>query len=49
MLPPAPDATGVPGGGETVMGQMIRFQEILRRLAIIDEGFVRTRPGSGSA
>jgi len=26
------------------MGQTVRFQEILRRLAMIDEGFVETRP-----
>ena len=29
------------------MGQMIRFQEILRRLAIIDEGFVEDQAGLG--
>jgi hypothetical protein len=46
-LPPAPDAIGVPGGRETVMGQTVRFQEILRRLAIIDEGFVEDQAGLG--
>jgi hypothetical protein len=31
------------------MGQTVQFQEILRRLAMIDEGFVedQTRPDSG--
>jgi hypothetical protein len=30
--------------GRRHMGQTVRFQEILRRLAMIDEGFVETRP-----
>jgi len=29
------------------MGQTVRFQEILRRLAIIDEGFVEDQAGLG--
>ena len=29
------------------MGQIVRFQEILRRLAIIDEGFVQDEAGLG--
>jgi hypothetical protein len=29
------------------MGQAVRFQEILRRLAIIDEGFVEDQAGLG--
>ena len=29
------------------MGQIVRFQEILRRLAIIDEGFVDDQAGLG--
>jgi alkylhydroperoxidase/carboxymuconolactone decarboxylase family protein YurZ len=29
------------------MGQIVRFQEILRRLAIIDEGFVEDHAGLG--
>jgi 4-carboxymuconolactone decarboxylase len=29
------------------MGRMVRFQEILRRLAIIDEGFVEDHVGLG--
>ena len=29
------------------MGQAIRFQEILRRLAIVDEGFVEDQAGLG--
>ena len=29
------------------MGQIVRFQEILRRLAIIDEGFVEDQAGIG--
>jgi len=29
------------------MGQTVRFQEILRRLAIIDEGFVENQAGLG--
>ena len=29
------------------MGQVVRYQEILRRLAIIDEGFVEDRAGLG--
>jgi alkylhydroperoxidase/carboxymuconolactone decarboxylase family protein YurZ len=29
------------------MGQMVRFQEILRRLAMIDEGFVEDQAGLG--
>jgi len=29
------------------MGQTVRFQETLRRLAIIDEGFVEDRAGLG--
>jgi hypothetical protein len=31
------------------MGQTVRFQETLRRLAMIDEASSRTRPGSGIA
>jgi hypothetical protein len=41
-LAPAPDATG---GEERSMGQTDRFQEILRRLAIINEGFVEDHVG----
>ena len=29
------------------MGQAVRFQEILRKLAIIDEGFVEDQAGIG--
>jgi hypothetical protein len=29
------------------MGQQPKFQETLRRLAMIDKGFVETRPGWG--
>ena len=29
------------------MGQTVRFQEILRRLAILDEGFVEDQSGLG--
>jgi 4-carboxymuconolactone decarboxylase len=29
------------------MGQVVRYQEILRRLAIIDDGFVEDRAGLG--
>ena len=29
------------------MGQLVRYQEILRRLAIIDDGFVEDRAGLG--
>jgi len=29
------------------MGQTPRFQEILRSLAIVDESFPETKPGSG--
>ena len=29
------------------MGQTVRFQEILRRLAIIDDGFIEDRAGLG--
>ncbi len=32
---------------ETVAGQMVRFQEILRKLAIIDEGLVEDQAGLG--
>jgi len=46
-LAAGPDATGTPGGEEAVMGQAVRFQEILRRLAIIDEGFAEDRAGLG--
>jgi 4-carboxymuconolactone decarboxylase len=31
------------------MGQMVRFQETLRRLAMIDEGFVEEQAGLGLA
>jgi hypothetical protein len=31
------------------MNHTVRFQKILRRLAIIDEGLLKTRPGSGWA
>jgi alkylhydroperoxidase/carboxymuconolactone decarboxylase family protein YurZ len=44
---PVQDAIGALGGEETIMGQTVRFQEILRRLAIIDEGFVEDRAGLG--
>src|SRR5215475_6486308 len=33
--------------GERPMGQTVRFQEILRRLAIIDEGFAEDHAGLG--
>src|SRR5215471_10970716 len=46
-LAPARDAIGVPGGEERFMGQIVRFQEILRRLAIIDEGCVEDQAGLG--
>ena len=46
-MPPAPGATGVPGGEGAVMGETVRFQEILRRLAIIDECFVEDQAGLG--
>ena len=36
-----------PGGEETVWARRVRFQEILRRLAIIDEGFVEDQAGLG--
>jgi len=35
------------GGAEIHMGRMVRFQEILRRLAIIDEGVVQDQAGLG--
>jgi 4-carboxymuconolactone decarboxylase len=46
-LPPTQDATGVPRGEETVMDKTATFQEILRRLAIIDERFVEDQAGLG--
>jgi len=35
------------GGERKRMGQMVRFQETLRRLAMIDEGFVDDQAGLG--
>jgi 4-carboxymuconolactone decarboxylase len=46
-LPPTQDATGVPRGEETVMDKTATFQEILRRLAIIDERFIEDQAGLG--
>jgi 4-carboxymuconolactone decarboxylase len=37
----------VAGDGRRRMGQMARFQETLRRLAMIDEGFVEDEAGLG--
>ena len=37
----------VAGDGRRRMGQMARFQENLRRLAMIDEGFVEDEAGLG--
>ena len=37
----------VPNGEWRCMGQTARFQEILRRLAMIDEGFVEDEAGLG--
>jgi 4-carboxymuconolactone decarboxylase len=34
-------------GGRRHMGQTVRFQETLRRLAMIDEGFVEDQAGLG--
>ena len=34
-------------GGRRCMGQTVRFQETLRRLAMIDEGFVEDQAGLG--
>ena len=34
-------------GGRRLMGQTVRFQETLRRLAMIDEGFVEDEAGLG--
>ena len=36
-----------PAAGEKVVGQTVGFQEMLRRLAIIDEGFVEDQAGLG--
>jgi 4-carboxymuconolactone decarboxylase len=35
------------GDGRTGMSQVVRFQETLRRLAMIDEGFVEDQAGLG--
>ena len=35
------------GGERRCMGQTVRFQETLRRLAMIDEGFVEDQAGLG--
>jgi 4-carboxymuconolactone decarboxylase len=35
----------VSGGGRRHMGQTVRFQETLRRVAMIDEGFVEDQAG----
>ena len=35
------------GDGRRCMGQTVRFQETLRRLAMIDEGFVEDQVGLG--
>ena len=37
----------MPNGEWRCMGQTARFQEILRRLAMIDEGFVEDEAGLG--
>jgi 4-carboxymuconolactone decarboxylase len=37
----------VPDGERRYMGQTVRFQETLRRLAMIDEGFVEDQAGLG--
>jgi alkylhydroperoxidase/carboxymuconolactone decarboxylase family protein YurZ len=37
----------VPDGERRHMGQVVRFQETLRRLAMIDEGFVEDQAGLG--
>jgi 4-carboxymuconolactone decarboxylase len=37
----------VSGGGRRDAGQTVRFQETLRRLAMIDEGFVEDQAGLG--
>jgi alkylhydroperoxidase/carboxymuconolactone decarboxylase family protein YurZ len=44
---PASDAIGVLGCQETNMSQRASFQEVLRKLAIIDEGFVGGQAGLG--
>lgn len=36
-----------PGRAEICMGQTARFQEILRKLAIMDEGVVQDQAGLG--
>src|SRR5215468_4460773 len=36
-----------PGRAEIHMGQTVRFQEILRRLAVMDEGVVQDQAGLG--
>jgi 4-carboxymuconolactone decarboxylase len=36
-----------PGSSEDHVGQIMRFQEILRRLAILEEGFVEAQAGLG--
>jgi len=39
----------VPGAGGEHMAQTVRFREILRRLAIVDEGFAGDQAGLGWA
>ena len=46
-LRPGTKCNGVLGGERRHMGQMARFQETLRRLAMIDEGFVEDEVGLG--
>jgi 4-carboxymuconolactone decarboxylase len=52
LSPPRGDET-YPGtsatvfGGRRCMGQTVRFQETLRRLAMIDEGFIEDEVGLG--
>ena len=38
----------VPDGGRSYMGQTVRFQDTLRRLAMIDEGFVEDQQGESA-
>src|SRR5215470_2395696 len=44
---PAREAFWRPGRAEIHMGQTVRFQEILRRLAVMDEGVVQDQAGLG--
>src|SRR5436190_1755107 len=43
----APARDGMASGGRRHMGQTVRFQQTLRRLAMIYEGFVEDQAGLG--